>query len=94
MGAIKINPVNAQQMALKYPETFEVPSNDELDSITKNDFVKICMSNERFWCQVIEVKIDVIIGRVDNQLVLAHTIEHNSIVEFNKCNVYSILKGK
>jgi hypothetical protein len=44
--------VDAQQMHIENPSTFEAPSKEELDNLKKGDSVKVCAAGERFWCTV------------------------------------------
>ena len=84
--------VNAQSMAKKNPLTFEVPTNEELNTIDTGSNVKVCTGDERFWVEVTEVKGNKITGEVNNDLINTriHGLKLHDIVTFFKKNVYSI----
>ncbi len=84
--------VDAQEMSKKYPETFAVPSNDDLCSLVPGDYVKVCALNkERFWVQLTTVAEDFLTGVVSNDLVEV-PLKFGETVSFFKCNVYCIMK--
>ena len=84
--------INAQNMHLKNPKTFEVPSEEDLDNIKQGDTVKVSVGGERFWTTVTEVEEGEITAIVDNQLVCTdkHGYSLGDTIEFHKYNVYSI----
>jgi hypothetical protein len=84
--------VNAQSMAKKNPLTFEVPTNEELNTIEKGSNVKVCTGDERFWVEVDTVKGNKITGKVNNDLLNTsiHGLKLYDTVVFSKKNVYSI----
>lgn len=84
--------VDAQAMRLTHPGTFEAPSMEDLNEIKKSDFVKVCVNDERFWVAVINIKDDIVTGRVDNDL-LQKGIKYNDTIEFPKCCIFSIEEG-
>lgn len=81
--------VNANEMNSKYPNTFDIPTQSELENITIGDTVKISNGFERFWVEVKEINKLYLIGRVDNELI---TNEYglNDYVMFEKRNIYDI----
>ena len=49
----KPNLVDAYDMSQKCPDTFSIPSDDEIRLIKPNTFVKVCVEDkERFWVEV------------------------------------------
>ncbi|PAN98972.1 hypothetical protein CIW62_14330 [Enterobacter cloacae] len=48
--------INAQRLHRQYPETFYVPSYEELEKLKHNDQIKVCMGDTRIWVIVTEVK--------------------------------------
>lgn len=92
--------VDAQEMHLLHPETFEVPTQEELDNIQPGDSVKVCVGKERFWVTVeligtlVGMK-DVIGGIIDNDLVFTHEhgLKCGDKIKFEKKNIYSIFKA-
>lgn len=83
---------NALLLAMQYPDTFERPSDFELNNLKINDYVKVCNSEERFWVKITEFKDNNIIGVVSNDLVLTenHGLKCYDEVTFTKDNIYSI----
>lgn len=84
--------LDAQKQHKKYPDTFWVPSQDLLDSISTANYVKICDNHERFWVEVMEVDGDKITGRVDNDLVHEHNFKCDDTIKFEKRHVMDILR--
>lgn len=71
-----INFVNAKEMNRLNPDTFSVPTDEELSLLKKGDFVKVCVDNkERFWVRVTEICGDEITGDVNNDLVMVDSIQ-------------------
>lgn len=94
--------VNAQDMAVKHPETFYAPSQEELAAIKVGDCVKIeanldfqvtGASGERFWVEVTKVNETSIVGFVANHLIWTpvHNLYHGLDVEFDFSAVMNIL---
>ena len=81
--------VNAKEMNKKYPKTFFIPTDEELDNLKEGDSVKICANDERFWVTVVKVNGDDITGTVDNNLIDVD-LEYGEEIEFKKENVYTI----
>jgi len=85
------NFINAQEMAKKYPDTFKVPSLEELSKIKQDDLVKVCLNSERFWVKIVEVHEDEIIGEVDNQLFEEQPFGLGDIITFKREHIYSTM---
>lgn len=81
--------VNANEMNSKYPNTFDIPTQNELENITIGDTVKISNGFERFWVEVKEITNLYLIGRVDNELI-TNEYSLNDYVMFEKRNIYDI----
>jgi hypothetical protein len=81
--------VDAKEMSYKYPNTFDFPTQYELENITIGDSVKISNGFERFWVEIKEVNKLYLIGRVDNKLI-TREYNLNNLVMFEKKNVYDI----
>ena len=78
-------------MARNHPETFEAPSQGELDAIKPGANVKVCYDNkERFWTLVKEVNGNQIIATVDNDLVIVEEFNYPDEITFEKRHVYQI----
>lgn len=84
--------VDAQQMALKYPDTFDAPTADELAAIRPGMYVKINPGNERFWVMVLTHEPPKLTGTIDNNLVCTetHGLVFGNVVEFEERHVYAI----
>ena len=85
--------VNAQEMAKKYPETFEAPSKEELNKVKVGDSVKICIDNkERLWVSVTEITENLLKGTIDNCPVVLENIDYGDTISFKKENIYGIFE--
>lgn len=85
--------INAREMAIKHPSTFNAPCEDCLNDINEGDYVKICPGEERFWCNVIRVDKDnrSITASVSNRLIY-YDLPVGTVLEIGFDNVYDILK--
>jgi hypothetical protein len=92
MKTKKADFVDAQYMSQQYPETFMVPTSDELNSLKVGDLVKLCCCRERFWVEIVKLG-DSILGRIDNNLIFSdeHNLEYNDLICFTKRNVLQII---
>ena len=81
--------VNAQEQHKKYPNTFSIPSDEELNNVKVDDFVKVCLNSERFWIKVVNITGDDIIGEVSNCL-LFNDLELGEKLTVKKYNILSI----
>tara|TARA_Y200000002_G_C22584187_1_gene622216 strand:- start:766 stop:1104 length:339 start_codon:yes stop_codon:yes gene_type:complete len=81
--------VDAKEMNYKYPNTFDYPTQSELDNIKIRDSVKISNGFERFWVEVKEKNKIYFIGRVDNEL-LTNEYKLDDFVMFESKNIYEI----
>jgi hypothetical protein len=86
--------VNAQEMAFQHPETFHAPSPQDLARLQPGDNVKVCVANERFWCWVLALCGEEIIGIINNDLVNSHIhcLVCGDAIRFGKKNIFQILK--
>jgi hypothetical protein len=84
---------DAQQLAKKYPNTFSAPSQKNLDNIQVDTFVKVCVSDERFWVKVTKIIKDKLCGIIDNDLIFfdIHGLNCGDKINFYKKNIYQIL---
>jgi hypothetical protein len=83
--------IDAQEMAKKYPITFEAPTQAVLNRIKKGKHVKVAYNQERFWILVTKVVGDTVIGTVDNDLVLRQDIKYGDLVSVQKNQVYDVM---
>ena len=82
--------LDAQQKNKEHPNTFQIPTKNDVDALEPGDFVKICENDERFWVQLSEIGGDKIVGRVDNDLVYPHSFKCDDIITFEKKNIMGI----
>jgi hypothetical protein len=93
--------VNAIELNRRYPETFEIPSLDERQSLSHGDFAKIIFlreangrKEERMWVEVLELQSDgTYIGRLDNVPSLFSNLKLNDRVAFGPENICDIDTG-
>lgn len=87
-----MNIIDFQQLHIEFPQTFLVPSREELDKIDSGDLVRICVDNERFWVRVLGTDGEKVNGFIYSDML--HTIYHGlkggDAIEFEKKNIYSI----
>ncbi len=85
--------VNAQEMMLLHPLTFEAPTMVELLTLKVGDSVKISCCNERFWVIVTNINFDEVQGTVDNNLIFSedHGLDFGDLISFKLHNIYNIL---
>ncbi len=83
--------VDVVEMATKFPDKFEKPSDQELDSVSVNASVKIGNGRERFFVTVKNILPDgSIIGTVDNHLIRDSPYNFGDTVKFEKKNIYVV----
>ena len=83
---------NAQELHKANPNTFHVPTQEELDGLTKGDTVKVSTCGERFWVKVTWVGGESVVGTVDNDLLFTdeHGLDYGDIITITKENIYDI----
>jgi len=83
---------NVPELALKYPNKICILSDEELDKIEVNNFVKISPGNEMIWVKVATISGEVLTGRIIHNTFFprVHKLYYESIVTFTKKNVYAI----
>lgn len=88
--------VNAQKEALKYPDSFEAPSREELSEVRVGSFVKVCTEGERFWAIVKDVSGQAVKAEVNNDLIRTpvHGLSCGDEIEFDLDDIYAIWHGK
>lgn len=85
--------INARDMAMQYPDTFNTPCDECLNDIEGGDYVKICPGLERFWCNVITVDKEsrTIMASVSNKLI-HYDLPVGTVLEIGFDNIYDIMK--
>ena len=85
------NWINAKEMHEKNPDSFEIPSKEELDNLKEGDLVKICNGCERFFVKVSKILSDGNMnGIVDNHLIFETEYGFRDSVQFHRDNIYTI----
>lgn len=86
--------LDAHALSILYPDTFEAPSNEELQAIKVGDIVKVSTGEERFWVIVEQVhkSARTLMGKVDNDLLFTHShgLQLGDEVVFGFQNVYDL----
>jgi hypothetical protein len=86
--------VNAAQMALAHPKSFERPCRQALDLLACGDLAKVCSGDERFWVVITERNGDVLKGTVANMLVGDQPYDYGDLIAFHMDNVYDASQMK
>lgn len=86
---------NARKMHELHPDTFWVPSSEELDSVAVGDFLKVCLESakERFWCKVSSIADDGSFDCVVNNELLTDELSLGDSVVILRDEVYDTMKG-
>jgi len=82
---------DAQELAQNHPDSFEIPTPEELDGLKEDDLVEVCNGKERFWVVLttIDHSLDYFEGRVNNQLVYKKPYNYDDLISFKKENIYA-----
>lgn len=88
------NFIDAQRMAQEYPDSFQVPSQEELQALAVGDHAKVCTGGERFWVLVTGVDGSGVEGTVDSDLICGHVhnLKLGDKIKFGLHHVYSIIR--
>ncbi len=87
---------DAQKVARMYPDTFWVPDLDDLlTKVKPGSLVKVCVSDERFWCIVNSIEDAKITATIDNDLLNTdmHGLNFGDIITFIHENIYNHIEG-
>ncbi|EPY3962323.1 TPA: hypothetical protein ACKFTV_002206 [Klebsiella pneumoniae] len=79
--------INAQRLHRMYPNTFQVPTYEELSELKVGDLVKVCINNERFWSIITSIKGKTFIAEVNNHLVL-NDLSVGDLIKIRFSNVF------
>lgn len=81
-----------QHLHSELPQTFTVPSQEELDKIIPGDLVRICVEPERFWVRVKTIEGDKVTGNIYSDMIhtATHGMKANDSIEFEKRHIYRI----
>ena len=83
------------EMNEKFPDTFEIPSNERKQMVESGWYCKIGVycadgNTERIWVQVTGHQNGKFIGTLANDPVL-FPLKYEDVVEFSPCNILAIL---
>lgn len=68
-----MNFIDGQEKNKQNPDTFQIPSQKELDKLKEGIYIKVGHNGERFWAEVNSIEENgSIYARVDNDLVNEH----------------------
>jgi hypothetical protein len=93
--------IDAQRMHKNNPNTFNVPSRNDLTELQIGDSVKICNGHERFWVRLSVIykayrrqksTAWIFIGRVDNILINEKPYKLGDLILFRGKNIYEITR--
>jgi hypothetical protein len=82
----KIQFTDAYEIHKENPTTFEIPTEEEINSIKIGSFIKVCAGRERFWVKVSKIEDNVYQGNINNHLMLTneHGYKDNDLVSIKK----------
>lgn len=90
---------NAFELNKEYPDTFKIPSKEEIDSLKVNDLVKLIFVEkngnpetvpERMWVKIIEINKDDFVGILDNKPYYIESIKYGDEIVFKIENIIDI----
>ncbi len=87
------NWVDVSHNMAQYKDVFDIPTEQDLDNLTKNDIVKISNGFERFFVRVKDVCDNTVFGIVENHLVGKYDYDFSDTVRFEKKNIFMIKKS-
>jgi len=91
---------DAQSMAKKHPKTFEIPNQDDINSVKAGSVVKLIFNiedssddtpgSERMWVEVTKVNNSGYVGKLDNRPAVIRGLKPGDKIEFQAKNIASI----
>src|SRR5436190_1034673 len=89
--------MDAEQKALEHPDTFKVPTEEDLRAVEVGTMVKVCLAlkghprSERFWVCVTKIDYPAFTGNVRNDLVntALHGVRCDDEIEFEARHIYN-----
>lgn len=87
--------VDGIQMNADNPETFDIPTNEDIDNLTIGSHVKVGFKSdngtERMWVKLTnEVDGNTVNGVLDNDPVLVEDIECGDLIQFERKHIIGI----
>lgn len=90
--------LDAVKHHLKYPETFEIPSEDEILDIRIGYYVKLIFiplsgitNSEKMWVKVDKINEGHFKGTLSNTPFSIASLNFGDVIEFNSSNIISII---
>lgn len=85
--------VNGVERNREYPDSFEIPSEEEKDNVQIGDYVKVSDGNERFWTVVEEfLDNETMYVSIDNVLVSNQPYNLDDYLKIHRNHVNRIMK--
>ena len=84
--------IDAQLMNQEHPDTFDIPTVEELDALAVGDDVKVAIGGERFWTRITEINDGSFMAEVDNELECTdiHGLQLGDQISFERKHIYDI----
>jgi uncharacterized protein YegJ (DUF2314 family) len=92
--------LDAEEMSIKFPETFQCPSNGAIEGLKNGDQVqlgfkrlKVCENGpnaERMWVTIQSIDGLDFIGELDNDPVLIPHLKYGATIIFQRRNIYKV----
>jgi len=80
--------INAVERNKQNPDTFQIPSEEQLDKMEPGFHIKIGHSEERFWAEVSSIEDSgSIYAIVDNDLVFEHPFKYGDKILVQRCHI-------
>jgi hypothetical protein len=84
--------IDAVQKNKKHPDTFKIPSKENLDKMEEGFHVKVGHNGERFWAIVSSIEESgTIFGVVDNDLVNDQPFKYGDKIMFERRHILDII---
>lgn len=93
---------SAKEMNRKHPDTFEIPTDEEINSLAVGDHVKLLFVpnegikekfGERMWVKINDIWEDnTFVGNLDNEPITISDLKHGDIIMFKSEHVAGTLK--
>ena len=83
---------NCKKQNKRYPQSFWIPSMEQLDTLRVGDFAKVIAPGERFWVYIHEHNGNNFVGEINNDLVGTdlHKLKYGDLIAFKRENICDI----
>lgn len=92
--------VDAQKMNREHPDTFHIPTEEEINMLTVGSFVKLGFevndddaTSERMWVEVTARENDDFIGELNNDPATIRGLKYKDVITFKALNIMSVEDG-